>query len=89
MPQHIVTANFPEFIGGKLLSSTTFLTTIDHPVRFIIEVIDIECESGHIIISEGNDKSQKICKTEIQYPNVVARKNNIKLTVQIFCRLKS
>ena len=83
--QHLTTAGFPTFTKGKLMSSYTFLTGSDpgSAIRFIIEVIDIDCEAGFGIISEGEDKSQKLCSTGVQYPNVVGRKNNLKISLTV------
>ena len=61
---HLTTPGFSDFYKGNIWVVWTITTkSILAPIRLVIEALDIECESGYLQISEGNDKSQKVsCK---------------------------
>lgn len=74
--QHIVTETFPAKITSKMTSTHTLLAEVGMHIRMIFEVIDIDCKSGYLMITEGKKRSQKLCTTGVQYPNLVTSGSN-------------
>ena len=66
---HLTTPGFSDFYKGNIWVVWTITTkSILAPIRLVIEVLDIDCETGYLQISEGNDKSQKVSFREFYRP---------------------